>query len=455
MRKVLAITLCGVLGIGLTACGSQPSSSANPSTEAPTTTQATEAQEAKGEAQTGSAEGFGGEITVSLTVENGTITACSIQGDDETPDIGGKALPELEKQIVKANGIEIDGISGATVTTKAVKAAAAQALGIELEEAAAESKPAETAAPAEKVEIDGGLQIGQIYAAAHGTKCFTEAVAVVQDDVIVAAYLDEFQFIDSKEDVTGVPNSDTDFAAGYADGLVLCSKRENAAYYSALMTDHAGATVAIDANYDAIQSFAVGKTIDEIDTVAKGDGAVDAVSGATLVDTAGYLTAIADAARAARDTQAVEFTGNSDNLKLNVVYGAAHGTKCFTTAAALTDGEKILLSYIDEFQFISSDADITGVPNSDSDFKDGYAEGSVLCSKRVNADYYSKNMADKGGSTVRIDTNFDAIQNHINGMSITDVTALADGENPVDAISGATLVDTAGYLHTVLDAAKN
>lgn len=455
MQKFLAITLCGVLGIGLTACGSQPSSSANPSTTASETTQTTAApQQEKSDAQTGSAEGFGGEITVSLTVENGTITACSIQGDNETPDIGGKALPDLEKQILEANGIEIDGVSGATVTTKAVKAAAAQALGIELEETVAESKPTETAAPAEKVEIDGGLQIGQVYAAAHGTKCFTEAVAVVQDDVIVAAYLDEFQFIDSKEDVTGVPNSDADFAAGYAEGLVLCSKRENAAYYSALMTDHAKATVTIDANFDAIQNFAIGKTIDEIDKVAKGDGAVDAVSGATLVDTAGYLTAIADAARAAKDSQAVEFTGNSDNLKLNVVYGAAHGTKCFTTAAALTDGEKILLSYLDDFQFISSDAGVTGVPNSDADFKDGYAEGSVLCSKRVNTDYYSKNMADKGGSTVKIDANFDAIQNHINGMAITDVTALADGENPVDAISGATLVDTAGYLHVVLDAAS-
>ena len=70
----------------------------------------------------------------------------------------------MEKQIVEANGIEIDGVSGATVTTKAVKAAAAQALGIELEETVAESKPTETAAPAEKVEIDGGLQIGQVYA---------------------------------------------------------------------------------------------------------------------------------------------------------------------------------------------------------------------------------------------------------------------------------------------------
>ena len=32
-------------------------------------------------------------------------------------------------------------------------------------------------------------------------------------------------------------------------------------------------------------------------------------------------------------------------------------------------------------------------------------------SKRVNADYYSKMMAEKGGSTVALDANFDAIQN--------------------------------------------
>ena len=63
-------------------------------------------------------------------------------------------------------------------------------------------------------------------------------------------------------------------------------------------------------------------------------------------------------------------------------------------------------------------------------------------------------MAEKGGSTVAIDANFDAIQNHVNGMSIADVTALAGEESPVDAISGATLVDTAGYLNAILEAAK-
>lgn len=451
MKKFATTAFCVWLGASLTACGSQASA---PATQAPETTAAETKAEAAGETLTGSAEGFGGEVTVTLTMDGDKITACSIKGDDETPDIGQKAFPDLEKQIVGAGGIEIDGVSGATVTSKAVKKAAAQALGLETEETEAETKEAETAVPAEKVEIDGGLQIGQIYAAAHGTKCFTQAVAVVQDDVIIAAYLDEFQFIDSSEDVTGVPNSDTDFAEGYADGLVLCSKRENAKYYSALMADHGGSTVAIDTNYDAIESFAVGKTIEELKTAAGSDDAVDAVSGATLADTAGYLDAIAQAAQAAQDTQAVEFTGDSDSLKLKVVYAAAHGTKCFTSAAALTDGENIVLSYIDEFQFIDGSADVTGVPNSDADFAEGYAEGKVLCSKRVNTAYYSKNMADKGGSTIAIDANFDAIQNHINGMSIKDTADLAGSENPVDAISGATLVDTAGYLNAVLEAAQ-
>lgn len=60
----------------------------------------------------------------------------------------------------------------------------------------------------------------------------------------------------------------------------------------------------------------------------------------------------------------------------------------------------------------------------------------------------------KAGSTVAIDANFDAIQNHVNGMSIADTEALAAEESPVDAISGTTLVDTAGYLATILAAAQ-
>ena len=274
--------------------------------------------------------------------------------------------------------------------------------------------PQPPAEPAAIVPVEGGIQIGQAYAAAHGTKCFTEAVAVVKDDVILAAYLDDFQFTSTDAGVTAVPNS------------------------------------------NAIQNFAVGKTISELeDVAAKGAEAVDAVSGATLVDTAGYLSAIVDAAKNAQTTQAVEFNGSSEDLKLNVVYGAAHGTKCFTSGAVATAGDTIVLSYIDEFQFAGSDAGVVGVPNSDSDFGAGYAEGKVLMSKRANADYYSKMMAEKGGSTVALDANFDAIQNFAVGKTISELEDVAaKGAEAVDAVSGATLVDTAGYVGVLVDAAK-
>ena len=64
------------------------------------------------------------------------------------------------------------------------------------------------------------------------------------------------------------------------------------------------------------------------------------------------------------------------------------------------------------------------MPNSDADFGANVTEGKVLGSKQENDAYYSENMA-KAGSTVAIDANFDAIQNHINGMSIADTEALA------------------------------
>lgn len=438
IRKLsAAVAMSLVVGVSLAACGGSSSSSAANVTK------------------TGSADGFGGAVTATLTVDaNGTITDCKLEGAQETESIGGAALEELSKQVVAANGPAIDGVAGATVTTKAVQKAVAAALGVELAEEAPAAAPA-PAEPAAIVPVEGGIQIGQTYAAAHGTKCFTEAVAVVKDDVILAAYLDDFQFTSADAGVTAVPNSDADFAAGYAEGKVLMSKRANADYYSKMMAEKGGSTVSLDANFDAIQSFAVGKTVSELEAVAaKGSEAVDAVSGATLVDTAGYLSAIVDAAKNAQTTQAVEFNGSSDDLKLNVVYGAAHGTKCFTSGAVVTAGDTIVLSYIDEFQFAGTDAGVIGVPNSDADFAAGYAEGKVLMSKRVNADYYSKMMAEKAGSTISLDANYDAIQNHVNGMSIADAEALSKDEKAVDAVSGATLVDTAGYVGVLVDAAK-
>ena len=155
IRKLsAAVAMSLVVGVSLAACGGSSSSTA------------------AGVTKTGSAEGFGGAVTATLTVDaNGTVTDCKLEGAQETESIGGAALEELSKQVVAANGPAIDGVAGATVTTKAVRKAVAAALGVELaEEAPADSAVAAPAEPAAIVPVEGGIQIGQAYAAAHGTK---------------------------------------------------------------------------------------------------------------------------------------------------------------------------------------------------------------------------------------------------------------------------------------------
>lgn len=95
---------------------------------------------ALGETLTAEAPGFGGAVSVTLTVEDGKITAAEITGDSETPEVGGAALEPLAEQLVAAGNAEIDGVAGATFTSNAVKEAAAAALakagGAEATEAA-------------------------------------------------------------------------------------------------------------------------------------------------------------------------------------------------------------------------------------------------------------------------------------------------------------------------------
>lgn len=302
-----------------------------------------------------------------------------------------------------------------------------------------------------------GLQLGMAYGAPNGSDCFGHAYVAVQGDTIIAAFLDEFQFMDTRLDLTYVPNSDSDLAAGYAQGQALASKRDMTEYYSRLMVDYAKSTVPIHENFNAIQRFTTGKTIRQVRAVAEGGktAAVDTVSGATLVNTANYLALIAQAAENAQRTAAVDFTGEVSGLKLNVTYGAAHGTSSFAVAAALTDGDTILLSYLDEFQFLENDLGLDYVPNSDSDLAAGFADGQALASKRMVTDYYSQLMQDYAQATVPIDQNFDAIQRFAEGKTVSEVQAVVKRgqESAVDTVSGATLTDTVGYLALIAQAA--
>ena len=79
---------------------------------------------------TGTAKGFGGDVTVTVTLADGVITIVDIEGPNETQGIGSNIVAEWPEAFVEANGI-VDTYTGATfasITRKAVIEATLAAL---------------------------------------------------------------------------------------------------------------------------------------------------------------------------------------------------------------------------------------------------------------------------------------------------------------------------------------
>ena len=123
--KVAAVAaMSGVTASALAACNAGSSSSTAASTGEAIYTPGT---------YTGTATGIG-EVKVTMTFSETAITDVVIDASNETESIGGVAAPTLKDALMAAQSTEIDNISGATITTNAVKKAAAscieQAMGV-------------------------------------------------------------------------------------------------------------------------------------------------------------------------------------------------------------------------------------------------------------------------------------------------------------------------------------
>ena len=77
---------------------------------------------------TATAKGFGGDVSVTLTLTDGAITGCTAEGKDETEGVGSQAIAKMPGEIAESGSIAVDGVSGATITSTAIKEAAAAAL---------------------------------------------------------------------------------------------------------------------------------------------------------------------------------------------------------------------------------------------------------------------------------------------------------------------------------------
>ncbi len=76
----------------------------------------------------GTAKGNGGDVTVTLTFDNGKITDVKGEGLKETAGLGDVAIEELSKAVLEKGSIDVDSVSGATITSTAFKKAANAAL---------------------------------------------------------------------------------------------------------------------------------------------------------------------------------------------------------------------------------------------------------------------------------------------------------------------------------------
>ena len=74
------------------------------------------------------AQGIFVPVKVQVTVTENEITSVLIDATGETPELGGTAAGTLAESILNAQTPNVDALSGATVTSKAIIAAATDAL---------------------------------------------------------------------------------------------------------------------------------------------------------------------------------------------------------------------------------------------------------------------------------------------------------------------------------------
>lgn len=72
--------------------------------------------------------GTGGDMEVTVTITDGKISDIVVNSHAESSDNGAPALDKLIQNAIAANSAEIDGASGATMTSDGFREAVAQAL---------------------------------------------------------------------------------------------------------------------------------------------------------------------------------------------------------------------------------------------------------------------------------------------------------------------------------------
>ena len=77
----------------------------------------------------GRSVGKNGDVVVEVLADRCTIYEVNVLEHNETQGVGSVAVDWMPGRIVEANSVDVDGVTGATITSDAIKTAVAEALG--------------------------------------------------------------------------------------------------------------------------------------------------------------------------------------------------------------------------------------------------------------------------------------------------------------------------------------
>ena len=109
-----------------------------------------------------SSEGYGGLLTVRITIENGKLTDIKVISQNETEEYFKKALAVID-EILRKGSVDVDSVSGATISSNAIKDAVAKAL----QKAGSKEKIKEKTKKKDTKKVEG-LKDGEYLGSANG-----------------------------------------------------------------------------------------------------------------------------------------------------------------------------------------------------------------------------------------------------------------------------------------------
>ena len=408
---------------------------------------------------TAEGKGIGGKVPVEVSIEGGVISAVTVGDNSETQGIGSKAIEQLPDAIVKANGTKgVDGVSGATVTSKAIFTAVEDCLeqagttnvapaGTETEEAAPVEAPASDAAYTDgeytasgkgiggKVPVTVTIKNGKISEVTVGDNSETQGIGSKAIEQLPAKIVEaggtegvdavSGATVTSKAIFTAVDDCLEQAKSGaaqaeaglwYNDGSYTAEGKGIGGKVPVEVSIEGGVISAVTVGDNSETQGIGSKAIEQLpDAIVKANGTkgVDGVSGATVTSKA-IFTAVEDCLEQAGTTNVAPAEPAADE-KAEEAAPAKETDEALASDAAYTDGE-----YIASGKGIGGEVPVTVE-----------VRGGVIASVTVGENSETQGIGSK------------AIE------QLPEAIVAANGTEGVDAVSGATVTSKA--IFTAVD----